>query len=86
MADITTEKEIRDEWGSLAPDFIAEVQAALVSGDSEALRAEARDLHAADLADLIEALEPDQRVGSPPWAGPSTARRWPSSMKESATS
>lgn len=69
MADTTTEKEIRDEWGSLAPDFIAAIQAALSSGNSEALRDEAKDLHAADLADLIEALEPDERIalmsGSP---------------------
>ncbi len=63
MADITAEKQIRDEWGSLAPEFIAAIQADLAAGDGEALRAEARDLHAADLADLIEALEPDQRVG-----------------------
>jgi magnesium transporter len=62
MAEVTAEKQIRDEWGSLAPDFIAEIQAALASGDSEALRAKAKDLHAADLADLIEALEPGERV------------------------
>jgi magnesium transporter len=63
MADITTEKQIRDEWGSLAPDFIAAIQEAIASGNNEALRSEAKDLHAADLADLIEALEPDERVG-----------------------
>jgi magnesium transporter len=62
MADITTEKEIRDEWGSLAPDFIAAIQAALSSGNSEALRDATKDLHAADLADLIQALESDERV------------------------
>jgi magnesium transporter len=63
MADtVTTEREIRDEWGSLAPEFIATIQEALGSGNAEALRSEAKDLHAADLADLIEALEPDQRV------------------------
>ncbi|MGE0007370.1 MAG: magnesium transporter [Parvibaculaceae bacterium] len=62
MADITTERQIRDEWGSLAPDFVAAVQAALGAGDNEALRGEARGVHAADMADLIEALEPDERV------------------------
>jgi magnesium transporter len=62
MADEATERQIRDEWGSLAPDFIAAIQSALGSGSSEALRAEAKDLHAADLADLIEALEPEERV------------------------
>jgi magnesium transporter len=63
MADITTEKQIRDEWGSLAPEFISAVQTALASGDSASLRTETEPLHAADLADLIEALEPDERVG-----------------------
>jgi magnesium transporter len=62
MAQITAEKQIRDEWGSLAPDFIAEIQTALAAGDNDALRAEAKDLHAADLADLIGALEADERV------------------------
>ena len=62
MAETTTEKQIRDEWGSLAPDFIARIRTALASADNAALSAEAEDLHAADLADLIEALEPEERV------------------------
>jgi magnesium transporter len=62
MADISTEKQIRDEWGSLASDFIAEIHAALAAGNDAALRDIAKDIHAADLADLIEALEPDDRV------------------------
>ncbi len=63
MAEIAEERQVRDEWGSLAPDFIAGIQAALASGDNEALRAQAKDLHAADLADLIGALETGDRVG-----------------------
>lgn len=62
MAGTTTEKQIRDEWGSLSPDFLAVIQEALAAGNGELLRAEAKDLHAADLADLIEALEPDERT------------------------
>lgn len=62
MAATGTERDIRDEWGSLSPDFLAVMQGALGSGNTETLRHEARDLHAADLADLIEALEPDERV------------------------
>ncbi len=62
MAATGTERDIRDEWGSLSPDFLAVMQGALGSGNTETLRREARDLHAADLADLIEALEPDERV------------------------
>ena len=37
--------------------------ARLAEADHKAVRAEVKALHAADLADLIEALEPDQRVG-----------------------
>ncbi len=62
MAATGTEKDIRDEWGSLSPDFLAAMQGALGAGDTETLRREAKDLHAADLADLIAALEPDERV------------------------
>jgi magnesium transporter len=63
MAATGTERDIRDEWGSLAPDFLAVMQGALTAGDTETLRREAKELHAADLADLIAALEPDERVG-----------------------
>ena len=63
MADTGTERKIRDEWGSLSPEFLAAMQGAVHSGDKEALLREAKDLHAADLADLIEAFEPDERVG-----------------------
>src|SRR5258708_30279834 len=63
MAETGTESEIRDEWGSLSPEFLAAMQGAVHSGDKETLLREAKDLHAADLADLIEALEPDERVG-----------------------
>ena len=62
MAGTGTETEIRDEWGSLSPEFMAVMQGALESGNTETLRAEAKELHAADLADLIEALDPDERV------------------------
>jgi magnesium transporter len=55
--------EIRDERGSLSPEFIEGIQAALASNDRGRARAESEDLHAADLADLIEALEPEERVG-----------------------
>ena len=63
MAATGTERDIRDEWGSLAPDFLAVMRDALAAGDTETLRREAKELHAADLADLIAALEPDERVG-----------------------
>jgi magnesium transporter len=63
MADMSTERQIRDEWGSLSPEFLAAMQGAVHAGDKETLLREAKNLHAADLADLIEAFEPDDRVG-----------------------
>ncbi len=46
---------IRDERGAIAADFLERTAAALEAGDARAVRALTRDLHAADLADLIEA-------------------------------
>ncbi|MGQ0486530.1 MAG: magnesium transporter [Hyphomicrobiales bacterium] len=53
---------IRDERGTIAADFLARTAAALAAGDGRAVRDLTRDLHAADLADLIEALEQPDRV------------------------
>ncbi len=53
---------IRDERGALAADFLARAAAALEAGDAKAIRGLTRDLHAADLAGLIEALEQPERV------------------------
>jgi magnesium transporter len=62
MGETAEKLEIRDEWGSLAPQFIERVRAALSESDPTAIKAAAGDLHAADLADLIEALDQDERV------------------------
>src|SRR5262245_31636049 len=62
MSETLERTEIRDEWGSLAPDFIERVRTKLQAGDAKSVQAEAEGLHAADLADLIEALEPEERV------------------------
>ncbi len=53
---------IRDERGAISADFLARAAAALEAGDAKAIRGLTRDLHAADLADLIEALEQPERV------------------------
>ncbi len=53
---------IRDERGAIAADFRGHLAAALAAGDSKAVRGLTRDLHAADLAGLIEALEQPERV------------------------
>lgn len=53
---------LRDERGAIAAGFLARTTAALAAGDGKAVRGLTRDLHAADLADLIEALEQPRRV------------------------
>jgi magnesium transporter len=58
LEDIPT----RDDWGVIAPGLVAKVAAALAEGDPKAVRALTRDLHAADLADVIEALDQADRV------------------------
>ncbi|NJM31123.1 MAG: magnesium transporter [Rhizobiales bacterium] len=62
MAAIPESAPIRDEWGSIDPGFVARVTAALNQKDAKLARALTRDLHAADLADLIESLEPEARI------------------------
>jgi magnesium transporter len=62
MSDVTGGDAIRDERGSIATGFVDAVRAALDTNDRKAARDATSDLHAADLADLIEALEPDERV------------------------
>lgn len=51
-----------DEWGVIDPAFLARVSEALAAGEQKSVRALTRDLHAADLADVIEALDQDERV------------------------
>lgn len=62
MADAQPLPPIRDEWGAVAPAFLDTVREALARQDAKQARAFTRDLHAADLADLIEALEEGERV------------------------
>ena len=62
MSETREEPKIRDDWGILDPEFVARVVAALDSGEAKPVRALVRDLHAADLADLLETLEQEDRV------------------------
>ncbi|MDP2619962.1 MAG: magnesium transporter [Hyphomicrobiales bacterium] len=52
---------VRAEDGHIAPAFLERVSAAVEAGDREALAALAQPLHEADLADVLEALRPEQR-------------------------
>ncbi|MEI2734606.1 MAG: magnesium transporter [Rhodoblastus sp.] len=51
----------RDEDGALRAEFVASVETAIDASDRERLSALAGEMHKADLADLIEALDPDSR-------------------------
>jgi len=61
MSETPDIADIRDEWGAIAAGYLTRVAAAL-DGDPKAVRVLIRDLHAADLADLIESLDQDDRV------------------------
>ena len=62
MTDAYDDIRAHDERGNIDPGFVARVVAALDQDENKGVRALTRDLHAADLADLLEALEQDDRV------------------------
>ena len=62
MAETTQEIAVHDEDGALTADFVEAVRKTLAAADGGALRKLVADLHPADLADLVENLEPGQRV------------------------
>ena len=53
---------MRDEEGDLSPQFVEEIARAIEAEDSGLLREVVGELHEADLGDLIEALQGDDRV------------------------
>jgi magnesium transporter len=52
---------MRDEDGDIRPEFVEKVSAAVQAADAAFLREVVAELHEADLGDLIEALEPEER-------------------------
>jgi magnesium transporter len=52
---------IRDDSGTIRTEFLERVAAAIEQNDGTELRALTGELHNADLGDLIEGLEPEQR-------------------------
>jgi magnesium transporter len=52
---------MRDEDGAIRPEFVAEISQAVQTGKAAFLRQIVAELHEADLGDLIEALDPDER-------------------------
>jgi magnesium transporter len=61
-ASILERLPMRDEDGDIRPEFIDEVARRIRADDAAFLREVVAELHEADLGDLIEALEPDDRV------------------------
>src|ERR1700744_984781 len=53
---------MRNEDGDIRPEFIEEITRCIRANDATFLREVVAELHEADLGDLIEALEPDDRV------------------------
>ncbi len=52
---------MRDEEGTIRPEFLASVSAAIEQGDAAKLKLLAGELHEADTGTLIEALDPELR-------------------------
>lgn len=53
---------MRDEDGDLRPQFVEEIARGIAAEDAPLLRAVVAELHEADLGDLLEALQGDDRV------------------------
>jgi magnesium transporter len=62
MAETRDEVEIRDEDGLIEAGFVHAVEAAIAARDQKAARKLTRDLHEADLADLLSALDSEERL------------------------
>ncbi|MEM7169625.1 MAG: magnesium transporter [Pseudomonadota bacterium] len=60
--DVPWLKEMADETVGLSMDLVAAVQEALESGASDQVRRLVEDVHEADLADLLESLDREDRV------------------------
>lgn len=62
MSQVNEQDLPRDEWGTIAPNFLQSMTDALESGNLKSVRQATRDLHAADLSDLLEALDQPNRL------------------------
>src|SRR3954454_11875047 len=52
---------MRDEEGDIRPQFVEKISVAIQAADAPFLREIVAELHEADLGDLIEALDPEER-------------------------
>lgn len=53
--------DFRDGEGNIRPEFLASIRQAIEAGERDALITLAGDLYEADLGDIIEALDPEER-------------------------
>jgi magnesium transporter len=60
-ASVLDRLPMRDEDGDIRPEFVEKVSAAVQAADAAFLREIVAELHEADLGDLIEALDPEER-------------------------
>src|SRR5246127_1119109 len=61
-ASILERMPMRNQDGDIRPEFIEEITRCIRANDAAFLREVVAELHEADVGDLIEALEPDDRV------------------------
>ncbi len=61
-AEIIAVPPVRNDSGEISPEFLRAVEAAINRGGIGELRRLVRDLHEADLADVIELLSHDERI------------------------
>jgi magnesium transporter len=61
-ASVLAPLPMREQDGEIRREFVEEIARAIHAADRPLLRAVVAELHEADLGDLIEALEPDDRV------------------------
>jgi magnesium transporter len=60
-ASVLDRLPMRDEDGDIRPEFVEKISRAVQAADAAFLREIVAELHEADLGDLIEALDPEQR-------------------------
>lgn len=62
MNDFSHDVPLRDQWGALRPNYLEDLVASLAAQDAKQAKVLTKDLHAADMADVMEALVAPQRV------------------------
>src|SRR5687768_15328786 len=61
MAEEAMTADVRDDSGSLNPEFVDTVKKLLAAANAKRLHELLEEVHPADLADIVEALEPGER-------------------------